>query len=457
MWGRTSSPNIWSQGTMWTLFFTAPLFTSLALITMQKYDGSILALYKNVGLEDFTIDIGDLWTVSQIAGIWLLLQYVLALLPDVLHHLPIPYRGGVQYGNATPAGHTLPYRINGLQAFIITHLLFACSVWYGWIRPAYIVDKGLEAFYVANIFGYALTFLVYIKAHVFSSHPKDNKYSGSRLYDLIMGVELNPRLFGIDFKLFFNGRPGIVLWSILNLCFAFKQYELFGAVSGSMKLLIVLQGLYILDFFWNEAWYLKTLDIALDHFGFYLAWGDCVWLPFMYTLQGRYLAYHFTLLSPVVITMMTCMGCIGYFLFRWANHQKDAFRLYLSQNPCLEGYPVSKHIYVFPTFETFSLPTKALRCSYFTVDGKRHTSYLLLSGFWGLARHLNYVGDVILSSMWNLCCGWTHGLPHFYTVYIILLLLTRTYRDENKCQGKYGKGWTRYCKHVPYRFIPYVY
>jgi hypothetical protein len=35
--------------------------------------------------------------------------------------------------------------------------------------------------------------------------------------------------------------------------------------------------------------YLRTIDIAHDHFGFYLAWGDVVWLPFMYTLQSQYL------------------------------------------------------------------------------------------------------------------------------------------------------------------------
>ena len=43
----------------------------------------------------------------------------------------------------------------------------------------------------------------------------------------------------------------------------------------------------MLDFFWNEAWYLKTIDICHDHFGWYLGWGDCVWLPYLYTLQVR--------------------------------------------------------------------------------------------------------------------------------------------------------------------------
>ena len=43
----------------------------------------------------------------------------------------------------------------------------------------------------------------------------------------------------------------------------------------------------MLDFFWNEAWYLKTIDICHDHFGWYLGWGDCVWLPYLYTPQVR--------------------------------------------------------------------------------------------------------------------------------------------------------------------------
>jgi 7-dehydrocholesterol reductase len=134
----------------------------------------------------------------------------------------------------------------------------------------------ISFFYVCNFFGYALTFFAYFKANYFSSHPQDNKYSGSFLYDLIMGVEFNPRIGNVDFKLFFNGRPGIVLWNILNLCYAYKQFETFGTLSNTMIALNVLQFAYILDFFWYEAWYLKTIDIAHDHFGFYLAWGDLV-------------------------------------------------------------------------------------------------------------------------------------------------------------------------------------
>ena len=56
---------------------------------------------------------------------------------------------------------------------------------------------------------------------------------------------------------------------------------------GQYTAVPVLQAIYVLDFFWNETWYLKTIDICHDHFGWYLGWGDCVWLPYLYTLQVR--------------------------------------------------------------------------------------------------------------------------------------------------------------------------
>lgn len=58
----------------------------------------------------------------------------------------------------------------------------------------------------------------------------------------MMGVEFNPRLGKwFDFKLFFNGRPGIVAWTLINLSFAAKQRELHGHVTNSMLLVNVLQ------------------------------------------------------------------------------------------------------------------------------------------------------------------------------------------------------------------------
>jgi 7-dehydrocholesterol reductase len=92
--------------------------------------------------------------------------------------------------------------------------------------PAGIVfDEWGGLLMLANIFGLCLTVFAYFKALTFPTHRDDCKWSGSVLYDMFMGVELNPRLFGdrFDFKLFFNGRPGIVGWTLINFSFACKQ------------------------------------------------------------------------------------------------------------------------------------------------------------------------------------------------------------------------------------------
>ncbi len=102
-----------------------------------------------------------------------------------------------------------------------------------------------------NWYGILLTIIMYIKALYYPSYIEDNKYSGSRLYDIIMGVELNPRFKQsiIDIKLFFNGRPGIIGWVLINVSFASPQYEKIGVVYNSMILVNLLQGLYVADFF----------------------------------------------------------------------------------------------------------------------------------------------------------------------------------------------------------------
>lgn len=58
----------------------------------------------------------------------------------------------------------------------------------------------------------------------------------------MMGIEFNPRVGKwFDFKLFFNGRPGIVAWTLINLSFMAKQQQLYGHVTNSMLLVNVLQ------------------------------------------------------------------------------------------------------------------------------------------------------------------------------------------------------------------------
>lgn len=457
-WGRSSSPSMWSALTMRILFFSCPLVCFIFSNANTKYNGSFSEMWNNFSFEN--IQTSDLKTldVSYVLGGWLLFQWILALLPDICSKFFSLYRGGIQKGQLTPAGKTLKYNINGLQSWIITHITFIFGVYKGFINPDWIIDNWVTLFYGANLFGYILTIFAYIKAKSFPTHPEDNKETGDMWYDMVMGVEFNPRIMGIDLKLFFNGRPGIVGWTLINLSFSHYQYTHFGFVSNGMIMLNVLQGLYVLDFFWNERWYLKTIDIAHEHFGFYLAWGDCVWLPWMYTLQGCYLAFHPVEHGTIGGCLVMVIGIIGYLIFRWTNYQKDYFRRRISELKKCHKIDVDDEKDPNQLMSVWGKYPSFITCEYRTGDGEIRESYLLTSGWWGLARHMNYTGDIILSTMWGLCCGFDHILPHFYTFYIIALLVTRVYRDETRCKEKYGSEiWNEYCKKVPYRFIPYVY
>ena len=363
---------------------------------------------------------------------WMLLQVFLFLV------LP----GRIRRGTATPAGNVLTYNCNGFSAWIVSHVLFFILVKMGLIQATIISDNWGALMVISNVFGFSLALFSYVKAHYFPSHPEDRCFSGSCFYDFFMGIEHNPRIGPFDFKLFFNGRPGIVAWTLINLSFAAKQYKDFGYVSNTMILVNLLHATYVVDFFLNESWYLRTIDIAHDHFGFYLAWGDTVWLPFMYTLQSVYLAR-----NPVNLPWWGCaaillMGLTGYLIFRSVNHQKDYFRVEMKTNgKCT----------------IWGKPARYILAPYATTDSKQQVSFLLASGWWGLSRHFNYVGDLLNALSYCLACGFGHVLPYFYIVFMLCLLIHRSYRDDVRCRQKYGVHWEKYCEIVPYRIIPYVF
>ncbi|PMD25796.1 ERG4/ERG24 ergosterol biosynthesis protein [Hyaloscypha hepaticicola] len=368
--------------------------------------------------------------VSLGYGAWILFQIALyQFLPSKL-----------STGQLTPAGNLLKYRTNGLLAWIVTHVLFVALAVSGLMDPAILARHWEPLLVTTNIAGFLLTGLVYAKAHLSPTHEKDRKFSGSVLYDMYMGIELNPR-FGkyFDFKLFTNGRPGIIAWTLIDFSFIAYQYEIHGYITKSILVSTILHTIYVVDFFINEDWYLRTIDICHDHFGFYLAWGSIVWLPGIYTLQTQYLARNPVIWSDAQAAGILLTGISGYILFRSVNHQKDIVRR-------TKGY-----------CHLWGSPAKVLRVKYHTKDGLEHKSLLLCSGWWGLARHVNYLGDLILSYSMCAACGFTNLLPWTYAIFMTILLIHRCWRDEERCSKKYGKGWEEYCKRVPWVLIPGVY
>ncbi|KAF7155508.1 hypothetical protein CNMCM6106_004654 [Aspergillus hiratsukae] len=192
------------------------------------------------------------------------------------------------------------------------------------------------------------------------------------------------------------------------------------------------------DFFINEAWYLRTIDIAHDHYGFYLAWGCITWVPSMYTLQAQYLGLYPTSVSPLYLLLIFGTGIAGYALFRSVNSQKDRVRR--SRGKAL----------------VWGKPAEFIRAKYRTLDGMEHESILLCSGWWGWSRHANYVGDLLLSFAMCALVSTSSLLVWFYITFMAILLVHRCLRDEERGRAKYGLSWEEYCRKVPWRLVPRI-
>merc|ERR1719215_1487483 len=217
---------------------------------------------------------------------------------------------------------------------------------------------------------------------------------------------------------------------------AAKQYQNSGRVSGSMLLVNALQGMYVWDSLYQEQAILSTMDITTDGFGYMLAFGDLAWVPFTYGLQARYLVDHDPALSPLSLACVAGFGLAGYAIFRASNSEKDQFR----RDP---SHPSVKHL---ETLEVENHQTG-------------RSTKLLVSGWWGLARKINYTGDWLMAWMWSVatgCPGFGKGtvVTYFYPIYFAVLLIHRAGRDDHFCSQKYREGWQEYKKRVPYVFVP---
>lgn len=353
--------------------------------------------------------------------LWILFQALLYILPVGKLSEGMPLRSGVR----------LKYRTNGFFAIMVSAIVVAVAVHQG-ADLTYIHSHFLQLATATFIISVLLSIYLYVRSRYAASEELAlGGNSGNVVYDFFKGRELNPRIKNFDLKFFCEMRPGLIGWCLINFAMALaemKKHNL-DAPSYAMILVNLFQLLYVVDGLWNEEAILTTMDLMHDGFGFMLAFGDLVWVPLTYTLQAYYLVLHPNALSlPAVIAIVT-LKLIGFYIFRKSNSEKNAFR----RNP---SNPKLSHLKTIPT-----------------ATGKS----LLVSGWWGVVRHPNYLGDLIMALAWSLPCGFSHLLPWYYMIYFIILLVHRDSRDMSECRRKYGSAWDEYCRTVRYRIIPRVY
>ncbi|CAE6492158.1 unnamed protein product [Rhizoctonia solani] len=252
--------------------------------------------------------------------------------------------------------------------------------------------------------------------------------SGNVFYDWFIGRELNPSIGLFDIKSFAELRPGMILWSMINLSSYCKQVVHRGTwyPTDSMFLVLLFQWGYVVDALYNEHAVFTTRDITMDGFGFMLSFGSIAWVPLTYSVQARYLAFKHVELGLFWTIVIFAIHAIGYWIFRESNNEKNEFRS--GKNP--------KNLQSFKT--------------------ERGTR-LLTSGWWGICQHPNYLGDWIMALSYSLPTGFDTPITYFYCIYFFVLLVHRQMRDEEACREKYGKDWETYTRIVTWKIVPYVY
>lgn len=398
----------------WLLFLPAWVF--FLVLQVNQEDPSLMNFPPLPALE-------SLWDAQAlgIVVLWMLFQALLYILPV----------GKLSEGMPLRSGERLKYRTNGFFAVVVSAVAVAGAVHQG-LDLTYIHSHFLQLAVSALLISLVLSVYLYVRSRkVPAEQLALGGNSGNVVYDFFKGRELNPRIKNFDLKFFCEMRPGLIGWCLINFGMALAEMKHQGleTPSPAMILVNIFQLLYVVDGLWNEEAILTTMDLMHDGFGFMLAFGDLVWVPFTYTLQAYYLVSHPNALSHACLALIVSVKLAGFYIFRKSNSEKNAFR----RDP---ADPRLSHLKSIPT-----------------ATGKS----LLVSGWWGVVRHPNYLGDLIMALAWSLPCGFSHLLPWYYMIYFIILLVHRDSRDMSDCRRKYGSAWDEYCRTVPYRIIPRVY
>jgi delta14-sterol reductase len=330
-------------------------------------------------------------------------------------------------GPPLPDGQHLSYRRNGLAVLLVTYLGAGLLVASGVLDATVLYDELVSLAVTINCGATALAGWIFLTGR---RQASDTERRRSFLESFYLGATLNPRTGPIDWKYWMQGKPGLTLWSLLGLSCAAAQSERHGEISNAMLLVSLGVSVYVIDYFWHEDQILSAWDVKHEPMGWMLTWGSCAMVPLVYAAPLPYLVAEPISLPWPAFVALAALALSGLFIFRQANTQKHRFRA----NPL---HPI------------WGRPAEFIE----TRTGAR----LLCSGWWGLARHCNYLGDWLMSLVWALATGFGSVLPYIYPIFFIGLLVHRERRDHAHCARKYGDDWDRYVERVPRRIVPFLY
>ena len=375
------------------------------------------------------LGIGHLFELSRSEAIAGFFTPLVVFAAFFLAQIILPARRVPGYVINPETGAPRNYRLNGLLVFVIALVVWAFEL----------TGMPRDWFYRSSMYavagGTVFTTIFAIIA-VYSQPEGKIKNPLLALWDG-RAQELSFFNERFDVKMYFYVVGGAML-SLNALSGAVYHYDRFGEDSNpGVFLYAAFFTFYILDYFVFERVQLYTYDLIHEGIGFKLFWGGLVvygWL-FILPLWGM-AVYPDPGFSPAW-TNVWLIGTAALFLSGWgisrgANMQKYTFK----------RWPDRKFLGL-------------IEPEYIEAGDRK----ILCSGFWGVARHFNYLGEGFLALSIALVFGYfTNPWAWTYFVFIVSLFTFRQRFDDQFCAEKYGaEKWAEYQARVKHRIFPGLY
>jgi delta14-sterol reductase len=350
---------------------------------------------------------------------WLINALLLAL------HIFLPSRTITGYVRDMRTGEPLRYRLNGPLVLVI-----AVGLWTLVGRLNLLPWDWLYYHRWSGLAGSCALGLIFSFVIVASAKSTGRPF----LADLYFGRLENTQFFHgrVDAKMFLY-LAGASMLTLNILSFFAHHIQIYGtSFSPGVLLYCCLFLWFVIDYLVFERVHLYTYDIFAERVGFKLVWGCFTFYPYFYCV-GLWVTSGLPdpNTAPWKLVFFGCIFFAGWILSRGANLQKFFFKI----------SPESAALGIFKPK---------------TVTDGRYA--LLCGGFWGVSRHVNYLGEILMAVGLTLSLGRQAGwVSWLYPLYYVALLFPRERADERRCAAKYGDLWSEYVRLVPKRIIPGLY
>ena len=340
-------------------------------------------------------------------------------------HLLLPARTVDGYVVDAATGKPIRYRLNGLAVFGVTIALWVLACSRGWLAWDFFWTTRWEGLAGACVLGLIFTLAVVLPA----------KGAGKGwLAELYLGRLENPQWLGgrIDAKMWLY-LVGATMLGLNIYSFAMHHRLTYPLdPSPGVALYVGLFSFFLCEYLFFERVHLYTYDFVAENVGFKLGWGCLVFYPYFYSVGLWSTAQLPNPHWPAwALVLAAALFFSGWSLARGANMQKYAFK----------RDPGARFLGL--------IAPEAL------VDGERK---LLVNGFWGVSRHVNYLGEILMATGLALALGHPGQLgPWLYPLFYVALLVPRQIDDDRRCAAKYGALWGAYVKRVRWRIVPGIY